>query len=272
MNAREAIADAAGRLSAVTDTPRLDAELLMAHAMGLARESLLLGHLGDAVPDAFAALVERRLGHEPVAYITGRRAFWTIDLEVGPGVLVPRPDSETLIEAAVAHFGARAPKTILDLGTGPGTLLFAALAQWPDAIGLGVDASEDALGYARRNADRLGLAARATLRRGDWAEAVDARFDLVLCNPPYIGTAEALPPEVRDHEPASALFAGSDGLADYRRIATQLPGLIAPGGVACVEIGATQGPAVSALLRSAGLSVAIRRDLGGRDRCLVATP
>lgn len=269
---REAIAAAAARLAAVSDTPRLDAQLLIAHAMGVTRDALLLGRLGDPTPAAFAALAERRVSHEPVAYIVGHRAFWTIDLEVGPGVLVPRPDSETLIEAAIDHFGERTPATVLDLGTGPGTLLFAALAQWPGARGLGVDASEAALAYARRNADRLDLAGRAELRTGDWAQGIEARFDLILCNPPYIATDEPLPPDVRDHEPAGALFAGPEGLDDYRIIAAQLPALIAPGGVACIEIGSTQAQAVSALLTAQGLNVAVRRDLGGRDRCLVVTP
>lgn len=272
MIAREAIAAAARDLTATSDTPRLDAELLMAHAMGVTREVLLLGRLGDPVPPGFAALVARRLRHEPVAYIVGRRDFWTIELEVGPGVLIPRPDSETLIEAAVDHFAGRAPATVLDLGTGPGTLLLAALAQWPGAEGLGVDASAEALGYARRNADRLGVGARTTLRQGNWAAGIDARFDLVLCNPPYIAIDDPLPAEVRDHEPAGALFAGAEGLDDYRLIAGQLPALIAPGGVACVEIGAIQAAAVSALFRARGLNVAVRRDLGARDRCLVVTP
>lgn len=265
------LVQATARLAAVSDTPRLDAELLMAHALGVARSDLLLRHLDDPAPTAFAALVNRRLRHEPIAYITGTRAFWTIDLTVGPGVLIPRPDSETLIEAAIGHFAGRAPATILDLGTGPGTLLLAALAEWPEATGLGIDSSPVALDVARGNAERLGMADRVEIRAGDWAQGVDRRFDLVLANPPYIASGDALPPQVRDHEPPGALFAGPDGLGDYRVIAPQLPRLIAPGGVACIEIGATQAEAVSALLRGEGLSVAIRRDLGGRERCLVVT-
>jgi release factor glutamine methyltransferase len=244
----------------------------MAQALGVAREQMLLRHLDDPAPATFAALIERRLAHEPVAYITGRRAFWTIELWVGPGVLIPRPDSETLIEAAVAHFADRAPTTILDLGTGPGTLLLAALAEWPEAPGLGVDASDAALGYARANADRLGLAGRAEFVGGDWAAGIDQRFDLILCNPPYVATSDDLPAEVRDHEPAAALFAGADGLDDYRIIATQLPRLIAPGGMAAIEIGARQADAVAALLTAQGLTVALRHDLAGRARCLVARP
>lgn len=268
---RIALAEAAQRLVSVTDTARLDAELLMAHALGVTRNDLLLRHLDDAVPAAFEPLVRRRLTHEPIAYITGRRAFWTIELTVGPGVLIPRPDSETLIEAAIAHFGARAPATILDLGTGPGTLLLAALDQWPEARGVGVDASETALGYARANAEALGMAHRAAFRGGDWTTGLEGPFDLILANPPYIGTAEPLPAEVRDHEPAAALFAGPDGLDDYRRIVPALPRLLAPGGAAVLEIGWTQAKPVSALGLQHGLLPAVHSDLGGRPRVVLLT-
>lgn len=265
---RAALAAAAQRLDPVSPTARLDAELLMAHALGVSRQDLLLRHLDDPVPATFDALLQRRLTHEPVAYITGNRGFWTIELEVGPGALVPRADSETLIEAAVAHFGARAPARILDLGTGPGTLLLAALAEWPSAQGLGVDASEQALDYARRNAARLGLDAQFAL--GDWADGISGRFDLILANPPYIGTGEELPAEVRDHEPAAALFAGADGLDDYRRIVPDLPRLLAPGGIAVLEIGSTQAEAVSALVRQQGLVPRVTCDLQGLPRVVNA--
>ncbi|WP_186728866.1 peptide chain release factor N(5)-glutamine methyltransferase [Sphingomonas panacisoli] len=265
------LATTAQHLATVSDTPRLDAELLMAHALGVTRERLLLRHLDDPVPPAFVALIHRRLAHEPVAYIIGTRDFWSITLAVGRGVLIPRPDSETLIEAAVEHFADRAPKTVLDLGTGPGTLLLAALAEWPQAKGLGVDASAASLDFAEHNANVLDMAERASFSQGDWAAGVTGPFDLVLCNPPYVAADETLPAEVRDHEPASALFAGNDGLDDYRIIAAQLPRLIAPGGMAAIEIGYTQAAAVTALLTAQGLTVALRRDLAGRDRCLVAT-
>ena len=265
----QAIRDAAARLTAVSDTPRLDAELLMAHALGVERETLLLAHMDEPAPTAFEGLVARRLVHEPVAYVTGRRAFWTIELEVGPGVLVPRPDSETLIEAALDRFGAAGPRTILDLGTGPGTLLLAALDQWPGARGIGVDASPEALVYARRNAARLGLADRAELRLGDWADGLAGPFDLILCNPPYVEAGAALPREVADWEPAGALFAGADGLDACRRLAPRIPQLLAPGGLACIEIGAGQAAAAGALFASPGLRVSVRKDLAGRDRCLL---
>ncbi len=267
---RHALTQATTRIAAISDSPRLDAELLAAHAMGIPRESMLLARLDDPIPRGFATLVERRLAHEPVAYITGSRAFWTIELAVGPGALVPRADSETLIEAAVAHFHDRAPRHILDLGTGPGTLLLAALDEWRDAQGLGVDASAQALAYAQANAERLDMQDRAHFRIGDWTAGIDDRFDLILANPPYIGTDEPLPQEVVGHEPASALFAGADGLDDYRRIVPDLPRLLMPGGIAAIEIGHAQGDAVSALVVATGLSARVVRDLGGRPRCVIA--
>lgn len=268
---KQALRDAASRLAAISDTPRLDAELLMAHALGIERQAVLLDPTRFAVPPGFAPLIERRLASEPVAYIVGYRDFWTIRLAVGPGALIPRPDSETLIEAALAHFGARRPQHILDLGTGPGTLLLAALSEWPGASGLGIDASETALGYARANIAALGRDARAEVRRGDWADGIDGPFDLILCNPPYIGEEEPLMPDVADHEPPGALFAGPDGLADYRRIIPDLARLLAPGGAAILEIGATQHMLVRELAEAAGFCVACRQDLAGRDRALTLT-
>ena len=267
----QALLAATKRLTPASDTPRLDAELLMAQALGVAREALLLSAMDRPVPDGFDTLVARRAAGEPIAYIIGRRDFWTIELEVGPGVLVPRPDTETLIEAALAHFGKAGPKRVLDLGTGSGALLLAALAEWPDAIGLGVDQSEAALAIAERNAQRLGLADRATLRLGDWGKGIAERFDLILCNPPYIEADAALPRDVAEWEPGSALFAGADGLDDYRRLAPVTRGLLAPGGLACFEIGADQGESAAALFRAEGLIVALRGDLAGRDRCLIVT-
>lgn len=268
--ARAALAAAAARF-AFSETARLDAELLLAHALGITRERLLLT-LGDQrVPSGFADLVARRERHEPIAYITGTRAFWTIDLAVAPGVLIPRADSETLIEAAVDHFrDGTGPCTILDLGTGSGALLLAALDQWPAATGIGIDASLPALAIARRNAQRI-APGRAEIQTGGWA-GTGARFDLILCNPPYVALGETLPDEVTRFEPASALFAGADGLDDYRAIAPLLAQQIAPGGAACIEIGSSQAEAASALFAATGLSVSVRRDLAGRDRCLLVTP
>jgi release factor glutamine methyltransferase len=266
---REALADAAARLAATSPSARLDAELLMAHALETSREALILNRLDDRAPEAFEALVARREDHEPVAYIVGRRAFWTIELEVGPGALVPRADSETLIEAAIERFGAAGPASILDLGTGPGTLLLAALDQWPRARGIGVDRSSEALDYAERNARRLGLKDRAQFRVGDWTEGLEARFDLVLANPPYVAAGAVLAPDVAAFEPAGALYAGADGLDDHVRLAGSLAAVLAPGGFACVEIGAGQEQAARALYAAAGFSVSARPDLAGIARCLV---
>ncbi|WP_176500965.1 peptide chain release factor N(5)-glutamine methyltransferase [Sphingomonas sp. HMP9] len=263
-----ALAAAAAQF-AFSATPRLDAELLMAHALGVERNAIFLDPTRYAVPATFADLVERRLRHEPIAYITGTRGFWSIDLAIGPGALVPRADSETLLVAAQKHFAGRAPATVLDLGTGPGTLLLAALDEWP-ARGLGVDYSPQALDYARANAAALGMTERASFVRGSWASAIVGQFDLILANPPYIATDEQLPPEVHDHEPHAALFAGADGLDDYRILAGQLPALIAPGGAAVIEIGATQGPSVTALLEAQGLLVTLHHDYGNNPRALVA--
>ena len=264
-----ALAEAARRLAETSDTPRLDAELLLAHALGIGREALLLHRLRDDAPIGFGSLVERRLRHEPVAYITGTRAFWTIELGVNPAVLIPRPESETLIEAAVAHFGSAGPKRVLDLGTGSGALLLAALMEWPGASGMGVDASEAAVAVARANAARLGLGARADIRPGGWRWAGDGGFDLVLCNPPYIGIGESLPAQVVDHEPHGALFAGADGLDDYRALAPLLR--LPPGGLACFEIGADQAGAVSALFAAQGFATRVAPDLAGRDRCVIVS-
>jgi release factor glutamine methyltransferase len=264
-----AIRSAAARLAKVGDTPRLDAELLMAHALGVSRETMLLGRMRDTVPPGFQELLDRRIGHEPLAYITGSRDFWTIRLQVGPGVLIPRPDSETLIEAAVNHFGAAGPRRVLDLGTGSGALLLAALAEWPEASGIGIDRSATALAMASDNADRLGLAARAVFRSGDWGDGIGEAFDLLLCNPPYIESMAQLPPDVAGHEPAEALYAGADGLDDYRRLAPQVGRLIRPRGIAAIEIGASQAGAVQKLFVEQGLCCAVRHDLAGRDRCIV---
>ena len=265
-----ALGRATEELSRTSDTPRLDAELLMAAALGIGRDRLILDDPRGEAPSAFAGLVERRAKGEPVAYITGHRSFWTIDLEVGPGALVPRPDSETLIGAAVGHFaGTAGPKRILDLGTGPGTLLLAALDEWPKATGLGVDASDAALAYARRNAERLGMAERAQFRIGNWAEGIEERFDLILCNPPYVADDADTGPGVKEYEPPEALFAGPEGLDDYRQLAPEVGRLLAPGGLAAIEIGPDQAESVSALLIGQGLSPTLAKDLGGRPRALL---
>ena len=265
-----ALADAARQLSKTSDSARLDAELLMAEALHIDRDKLLLAPPSRAVPRRFWTMVERRAAGEPIAYITGRRAFWNIELHVGPGVLVPRPDSEVLIASAIEHFEAGSgPARILDLGTGPGTLLLAALDVWPSATGLGIDLSRRALSYAASNARRLGFEARLRLKLGDWAKGLDERFDLVLCNPPYVANDAPLGPGVREYEPNEALFAGKEGLDAYRVLAPQLPRLLAPGGLAAVEIGFDQAEAATALLGRGGLAASIAHDLAGRPRAVL---
>ena len=265
------LAGAVQRLARVSDTPLLDAELLLAHALGIEREQMLLNPPAR-LPAGFEHLLARREAGEPIAYITGRRAFWTIELDVTPDVLIPRPDSETLMDSAVAHFAGRAgPGRVLDLGTGSGALLLAALDQWRGASGLGVDRSQAALAVAQRNAERLGLSARAEFRLGDWAAAIDERFDLILCNPPYVASSGKLGPGVAEHEPHEALFAGADGLDAIRALAPQLPRLLAPGGLAAVEIGFDQGAPAAALLATGGLTARLARDLAGRPRAIRLT-
>lgn len=267
-----ALDEATQILSSTSDTPRLDAELLMAEALGIDRDRLLLNPPKREVPSKFAAMIERRTTGEPVAYITGRRAFWNIEVHVGPGALVPRPDSEVLIASAIEHFeGTNGPARILDLGTGPGTLLLAALDIWPKATGVGIDTSRQALSYAAANARRLGFEPRVDLRLGDWASGLDERFDLILCNPPYIRTGDELGPGVREHEPSEALFAGAEGLNAYRELAPEIPRLLAPRGLAAIEIGFDQAAEVGSILSRDGLGLRVIDDLGGRPRATLLT-
>jgi release factor glutamine methyltransferase len=267
-----ALADAARKLSASSDTSRLDAELLMAEALHIDRDKLLLSPPDRPVPDGFWTMIERREKGEPVAYITGRRAFWNIDLHVGPGVLVPRPDSEVLIASAIEHFEDKAaPRRILDLGTGPGTLLLAALDIWPDATGLGVDSSRRALSYASANARRLGFETRLKFKTGNWATGIKESFDLILCNPPYVADGAELGPGVREYEPDEALFAGERGLDAYAELAPQLPRLLNQNGLAAVEIGHDQARSATELLARDGLGARAVNDLADRPRALLLT-
>ena len=267
-----ALDDATRQLTETSDTARLDAELLMAEALHIDRDRLILAPPDRDIPKRFWSMLKRRTKGEPIAYITGRRAFWNIDLHVGPGVLVPRPDSEVLISSAIEHFeGTEGPKRILDLGTGPGTLLLAALDVWPEATGMGVDVSRRALSYASANARRLGFEQRLKLKIGDWASGLKESFDLVLCNPPYVAEGAELGPGVREYEPDEALFAGASGLDAYRALAPQLPRLLNQQGLAAVEIGHDQAPAVTDLLGRDGLQVKVAKDFGDRPRALLLT-
>ncbi len=268
-----ALRDGAARLAAAgVGNPALDARLLLAFATGLDQASLVGGRDRRIETGGYDALVARRAAREPLAFITGRQGFWTLDLEVSAATLIPRADSETLIEAALAAFPERGRvRRVLDLGTGTGCLLLAALSEFPAAWGLGVDRTPDAAALARRNAARLGFEGRASFAVGDWAEAVGGRFDLVLSNPPYIeaGDMPGLMPEVAQFEPRGALDGGPDGLDAYRALACALGRLVAPGGVAIIEIGAGQAEAVGGLAQLAGFRPTFRNDLGGVARAVV---
>ncbi len=273
-NLSHSIRDAAERLATVSDTSRLDAELLAAFALGTTRSEMLMRASETIVPDVFARYISRRLAHEPVAYITGCQAFWDIDLYVTPDVLIPRSDSETLIEAAQHSFAnIPAPSRILDLGTGSGALLLAALSLFPDAFGTGIDASVAALKVARENARRLGFVPRTQMLHvswlaANWPDALDAPYDLILCNPPYVETHAELARQVREYEPHAALFAGIEGLDDYRILMPAIPKLLNPGGTAIFEIGYQQAPAVIDLAHQSKLTAQLTHDLSGNPRCL----
>lgn len=274
MTVAEAIRAAAGTLAATSDTARLDAELLMAHALGMSRSEMLLHAMRDPAPARFTGLVERRCAHEPVAYITGEAEFYGLTLAVSPATLIPRSDSETLVEAALELAGPAG--RALDLGTGSGALLLALLAHREGWQGVGIDASQAALEVASANAAALGMAARSQWARRDWLNPRWADdlgcFKLILANPPYVEDDADLDAEVRDYEPRTALFAGPSGLDDYRALIPQLGKLLEPGGVAIIEIGATQADAVGGLAQAAGFSSALRHDLGGRPRALILHP
>ena len=267
------IAAAAVRLAAVgVEDPRREARLLLALALDTDLAGVLrAAPLNPAQQARFEALVARRAAREPFARIAGHREFWGMDFALSPATLVPRPDSETLIEAALAAKPDPASvHRVLDLGTGTGCLLAAALAEYPDAIGLGVDASAEAAATARGNLARFG--SRAAVIVGDWGVGLAGGFDLILSNPPYIPAAEiaALAPEVARHDPHAALAGGADGLDAYRAIIADLPRLLAADGVAVLELGAGQGEAVSTLARAAGLAVCtLRPDLAGIPRATV---
>lgn len=271
MTVAEALCEAARRLEAVSDTARLDAELLMAHSLGIARSELLLRHMDGETPKGFDALVERRLRHEPIAYIVGHQEFYGREFLVTPDVLIPRADSETVVEAALA--ACPNPRRVLDCGVGSGALLLTALAECEGAQGIGIDRSSGALGVAAANAERLGLAIYAQTLCRDWREPTWAtdlgKFDLILANPPYVEDRADLSPSVREYEPAGALFAGPEGLDDYRVLVPQLPDLLTEGGIACLEIGAVQAEAVAGIAEAAGFSAEIARDLGGRPRAAI---
>jgi release factor glutamine methyltransferase len=263
------------------DSAETDARLLMTHALRIDRAELIANGERALSADeikAIDALAERRLKHEPAARIFGRKEFWSLSLQIGPAVLVPRPETETVVEAALDAIVADALQMeklrILDIGTGSGALLLALLSELPNAVGIGTDISMATLDVARANAERNDLAGRCTFVACDIAAGLAGLFNLIVSNPPYVvrGDIASLAPEVRDYDPALALDGGADGLDAYRAIAAQAHRLLAPGGRLIVELGAGQEAAVRALFTKAGLTVAAARDdLAGIPRALSAT-
>ncbi len=271
--AREVWVGGAERLAAKgIESARLDARVLLAHAMNIEMVELLSARPPSSDEIArYGELLERRAAHEPVAYIVGEREFWSLRFEVGPGVLVPRPETETLLEETLRRFPERERSfDFLDFGTGSGCLLISGLRSYPRARGTGIDRSPAALDWARRNARLLGVDARCTWREGDWSSA-DGTFDIILAHPPYVRATEELPPDIARYEPHEALFAGADGLDAYRALAPIIARALKPEGRAFLEIGAGQGDHVRALLEAAGLEIlATVPDLSGVPRCVIA--
>jgi len=277
VQARRALTDAFRQ--AELDSPELDARLLVGHALGLDHTALTINSgrsLGGDAVHVLVALAARRLEREPVARILGVKEFWGLPLRINEATLVPRPETETVVEAALAAIDSTGSRTralrIADLGTGSGALLIALLTELPNATGIGTDVSRDALAAAGDNASRLGIAARTEFTICDFGAALPGRFDLVISNPPYIASADidTLSPEVR-HDPRSALDGGADGLDCYRTIAGQAPGLLRPDGDLVVELGIGQEPAVAKLFHAVGLIPSpARPDLLGIPRALQA--
>ena len=268
--------DAGNRLKAAgIPSPRADARILIQAALDRPAEALIRDP-EETVPipaaDRFIALVERRAGREPVSRILGEREFWSLGFSLVPDTLDPRPDSEAVVEAALAWSVVRSePFRVLDLGTGTGCLLLSVLSELPEATGVGTDIAEAAVAAAARNAARLGLSRRASFRRSDWDADVDGQFELILSNPPYIPSSEigGLEPEVSLWEPRAALDGGADGLDAYRRLAPAIARRLAPGGAAFLEVGEGQEKPVETIMATERLvRFVCKADLSGTVRCL----
>ena len=273
MTIAEAIRLGSTRLAAAgIDAPRLESRLLLAHALGRTTESVIRDLTAETGPSCFDILLARRAAHEPMAHILGSREFWSLRFQVSPATLIPRADSETVVEAALA--ACPAPDRVLDLGCGTACLLLAVLHERPGAFGIGIDLSPEATALAQSNARSLGLDRRSAFVCGDWDTALAGGFDLVISNPPYIPTPDlaGLMPDVVRYEPARALDGGQDGLAAYRAIITALPGRLAQYGVAVLELGIGQDEAVSRLAEAAGFHVSRRVDLSGIVRAVILRP
>ncbi|KMO11662.1 SAM-dependent methyltransferase [Methylobacterium indicum] len=260
------------------ETAALDARILVEEALGITATDLALrgdAPIGPEGAERLTGFLARRIAGEPVARIIGAWEFWGLPFALSPETLVPRPDTETLVETALG-LGLRpdGAHRVADLGTGSGCILVALLAEWSRAQGLGLDRSLGALRTARANARRNGVGDRAAFAAGDWAAALAGPFDLVVANPPYIASAvvDGLAGEVRDHDPRLALDGGPDGLDAYRTILAQVPPLLAPGGHLLVEIGYDQEAALCGLAEANGLSPRVRRDLAGHPRVVAMAP
>jgi len=266
------------------ENPVLEARLLLGFVLGGGPERVLVDrdeHLTDQQATVLHEVVQKRRQHIPISQILGVREFWSLPFKVTPATLTPRPDTETLVEAVLEHMD-RGGVRILDLGTGTGCILLALLSEWPGALGVGVDASEEALAVAGDNAASLGLEKSARFVKADWRtdwtgerwmEPLGAPFDLVVSNPPYIPAAdiEDLEPDVRVHEPRLALDGGPDGLDAYRIIIAKLDRLLTPGGLVGFEVGIGQSGDIAALMSQYGLEVLEERnDLGGVARAVIA--
>lgn len=273
----ELLRDATARLSATSPTPRLDAELLLAHALGWPRARLVAERAHAPAPEqaaAFAAMVARRAALEPVAYIVGHREFYGLDLLVTPATLVPRPETELLVELALEEARRRgagpSALTVADIGTGTGAIAIALAAHLPSAVVYATDLSAAALAVAARNVERHGLGGRVRLLHGDLLAPLPEPVDLLVSNPPYTILAE-VEPNVRAHEPRLALDGGPDGAAIYRRLLASARERLRPGGAVLLEIGAWQGELVAGLVREAlpSLAVTVHQDLAGLDRVVL---
>ena len=262
--------------SAGLDSPDLDARLLVGHALSLDHSALASNSerpLSGEDISSIAALAERRLAHEPVARILGHKEFWGLDFIVTPATLVPRPDTETIVETALAAIADRAaPLRIADFGTGTGALLLALLSELPNAVGVATDVSLDALAVARHNAHHLNLASRSYFAACSYGSALRGAFDLIVCNPPYIPSADiaGLDSDVRDYDPRLALDGGASGLDGYRELVSDACRLLTPAGLLVVELGIGQGRAVAALMQEGGIvAEPPRADLSGHFRALL---
>ncbi|MEO1243695.1 MAG: peptide chain release factor N(5)-glutamine methyltransferase [Pseudomonadota bacterium] len=272
----DVLREGARRLSGL-ESAQLDARVLLKFVTGFDDADLIARSQGPIDPDArahFFSLVSRRTLREPVAYIIGVREFWSLEFRVTPEVLIPRADSECLIEAVLERRERQKPWSVLDLGVGSGCLLCALLHEMPAAKGVGVDVSEAALSVAKANADRLGLGRRASFIQGDWGRALEGAFDIIIANPPYIpvGHRAVMPADVSDFEPGSALFSGPDGFDAYAAILKDAPRLLAPGGLIAIEAGDDQAARLDKMVATAFPETVpvIVNDLKGRPRGVVS--